>query len=90
MYKSHLFICTNAPDNPEKCGNKNSEQLLKKVKEHFKTKGDANIRINKSGCLGCCENGIAAVLYPKGSWFLKLSADDSEKLIQAIEVRSGK
>lgn len=87
--KKHLFICTNAPDLPNrvgKCGYLNADHLLKTVKEACKNRPDAKeIRINKSGCLGQCEHGIAAVLYPEGKWFLDLKAEDSEKLMTALE-----
>jgi (2Fe-2S) ferredoxin len=25
--------------------------------------------VNKSGCLGCCENGVSCVIYPEGIWY---------------------
>jgi (2Fe-2S) ferredoxin len=89
MYKAHLFICNNGPDKKGKCGHKNADELIRKVKDHFrenKSKDpDAQLRINKSGCLGQCEHGIAAVLYPKNEWFLDMTEDDDQKLINAVE-----
>lgn len=74
--KCHLFICTNSPNKPNKCGSKNAELLRQKIKDTCKEKYSAEsaseIRINSAGCLGQCERGIAAVLYPKDQWFYDL------------------
>jgi predicted metal-binding protein len=89
MYKAHLFICNNGPDKKGKCGNKDSDELIQKVKEYFKenkpTDPDVKLRINKSGCLGQCDRGIACVLYPQNQWFLDLTKKDDEVLINAVE-----
>lgn len=49
------------------------------------------IRINASGCLGQCENGIACVIYPQNQWHLNLQMKNSdvdflkEKVKEAVE-----
>ena len=44
-----------------------------------------NIRIQKSGCLDFCENGIACVVYPEGTWY-RLSPDiDVKSLIENLK-----
>lgn len=83
MYKTHLFICTNSPDKPGKCGNKNSEALRREVKEACKQFGK-DVRINASGCLGPCERGINAVLYPDVKWFYELTDKDAGLLVDAV------
>ncbi len=82
MYKTHVFVCTNGSDKPGKCGNKNSEALRQELKQ--KCKGLPDVRINSSGCLGFCEKGIAAVIYPQAKWFFELTDADCEKLLQAV------
>jgi (2Fe-2S) ferredoxin len=87
-YKAHLFICTNdrGPGaKRESCCPKGSEELRRQVKEMCRAKGLKNVRINASGCLDQCEQGIAAVLYPKGKWFLGLKPGDAETLVAAVE-----
>jgi predicted metal-binding protein len=85
-YKAHLFICTNSPDRTGKCGSKNSEELRKRLKDRCKKEfAPGALRVNSSGCLGACENGIAAVLYPQQEWFLNLTLDSGEDtLIEAL------
>jgi len=83
----HLFICTNEREKGESCGEKGSCELRDEVKKRCKKalKGtDVRIRVNASGCLGHCSEGIAAVLYPRGEWKVNLtekSADELEKWV---------
>jgi len=85
-HQAHLFICINGAGVPGKCGSKDSEKLFLKAKEIGRTKnwGDS-VRINKSGCLGQCENGIACVIYPKGEWHLHQDSEAAPRLIEAVE-----
>ncbi|GIL17962.1 MAG: ferredoxin [Oligoflexia bacterium] len=86
MYKAHLFICTNAPENPAKCGHKNAEKLHAALKEKCsKMPWAKDVRINKSGCLGPCERGINAVLYPQNKWFHELKESDVDLLFAEVE-----
>lgn len=84
-FKAHLFVCTNSPDKEGKCGHKNSELLRRQVKELASKQAWAkDVRINSAGCLGFCEHGIAAVLYPQNEWLLDLKESDSEKLLSLV------
>ena len=69
-------MCTNSPNKNNKCGSKNAEPLRQKIKDLCKEKYSADlaseIRVNSAGCLGQCERGIAAVMYPAGQWFYDL------------------
>ncbi|PIS10836.1 MAG: 2Fe-2S ferredoxin [Bdellovibrio sp. CG10_big_fil_rev_8_21_14_0_10_47_8] len=84
-YKQHLFICTNSPDREGKCGSKGSEELRLALKQRCGKEFGKDVRVNASGCLGHCERGIAAVLYPQGEWFLDLAKEDQEVLFRAVQ-----
>jgi predicted metal-binding protein len=84
MYKTHLFICTNSPDKPGKCGHKNSEALKKELKEACKNEFGKAVRVSSSGCLGYCERGINAVIYPSEKWFFELTDQDGGLLLDAV------
>ena len=89
-FKAHLFICTNdrGPDaKRECCMAKGSQEFRDRVKALCKERNLAKgtVRVNSAGCLDQCEYGIAAVLYPKGEWFLNLKPGDEEKLVAAVE-----
>ena len=92
MYRQHVFICTNgkgetADPNAKKprCGWKNSEQLRADLKAECAQRFGKNVRINSAGCLGQCERGIAAVIYPQAEWFYELTNSDAQKFLGKIK-----
>lgn len=86
-YKAHLFICTNKKDGKPCCADKDAENFRKKVKDLAKEKWGRKVRVNAAGCLDRCDEGITAVLYPQGEWFvgLKNKGEDCDRMIEAIE-----
>lgn len=80
--KAHLFVCTHLRQTGESCAAKGSVILRDALKKSCKRPG---LRVNASGCLGHCEEGIAAVLYPMGKWFTHLNQQSTEVLSQAID-----
>lgn len=87
-YERHVFICGH--ERPEgasrpSCKKRGSLELLSMIKAEGREQGLENIRIQKSGCLDFCENGIACVVYPKGTWY-RLSPDvDVKSLIENLK-----
>ena len=70
--KKHVFVCVNERNerNPKGCcASKDSLKIMTQLKRTIKDKGIKDIRVNKSGCLGCCENGVSCVIYPEGTWY---------------------
>lgn len=84
----HAFICTKCSSKRER---KSSDKLsdAKSLRDATKKKAKKlfgkSVRINKSGCLGKCDNGIAAVLYPTSKWLIELDREDSDTVIEAIQ-----
>jgi (2Fe-2S) ferredoxin len=89
---SHFFICTNHREVGEDCSKKGSLELFQKVKDAVKSDPSlsAKAKVSKSGCLGFCSVGIAAVHYPEGKWITELKKDDSEKLLEEIRIKINK
>ena len=87
-YERHVFICGH--ERPEgasrpSCKKRGSLELLSVVKSEGREQRLQNIRIKKSGCLDFCENGIACVVYPEGTWY-RLSSDiDVKSLIENLK-----
>ena len=79
--KGHLFICCRKRENKQCCQEKASEELVQRLKKWSKElKIDNSIKISSSSCLGDCEKGIAACLYPQNQWFSHISLDDEKEL----------
>lgn len=83
--KAHLFVCTNEKKGSY-CGDKGGAKLRSRVKDRSKENPDwkGQVRINSSGCLGRCEDGIVAVLYPSNQWFTNLDSKDDDVLVEAV------
>ncbi len=87
FFNKHLFICTNTRDNGESCGAKGAAELRDSVKKACKAANpfpDQKFRVNAAGCLGICERGIAAVLYPDGKWLVDLQSGDTQTVLEFL------
>ncbi|MCO5142172.1 MAG: (2Fe-2S) ferredoxin domain-containing protein [Oligoflexia bacterium] len=81
---THLFICTNDKGaGKQSCGQKQSVNMRAELKTMCRDL--EGVRINAAGCLGRCEVGIAAVLYPEGKWFENLETNDIQKLYSEVQ-----
>lgn len=92
-FDAHLFVCTNKRASGEaSCGMSGGDELraaLKKaVAERPHWKG--RVRVNMAGCLGFCEQGVVAVVYPSGKWLTRLKGQDVDACLAAIEAELGR
>lgn len=89
--KAHLFVCTNIKKEGKSCGALGSQELRDSLKKNIGKIltadgiNNSGIRINSSGCLGHCENGIAAVCYPSGTWKTNLQKNDVDELVDLVK-----
>ncbi|MEL0331691.1 MAG: (2Fe-2S) ferredoxin domain-containing protein [Candidatus Poseidoniales archaeon] len=68
----HAFICGHdRPDGAARpsCLAKGSLDLMRELKQQVRAGTDANVRVQKSGCLDHCEFGPTCVVYPEGAWY---------------------
>jgi (2Fe-2S) ferredoxin len=86
VYERHIFVCTNRrdPQNPKgSCAHSGSEQILDKFKKEIHERGlKTRMRANSSGCLDCCKNGPAVVVYPEGVWYRVPTEADAQEIIE--------
>ncbi|MBI2605183.1 MAG: (2Fe-2S) ferredoxin domain-containing protein [Deltaproteobacteria bacterium] len=86
-FEAHLFICTNRRENGECCAAKGSVELRELVKQlcDDPSRGwQGRVRVNASGCLNHCKEGISAVLYPQSEWRLHLTKESAPELIAML------
>jgi (2Fe-2S) ferredoxin len=86
--EAHLFVCTNHREGGKKsCAGSGSVELRNELKQlcQSESKGwHGRVRVNTAGCLGRCEEGIVAVLYPKGEWLTELTTQSAPVLEAAL------
>jgi predicted metal-binding protein len=79
QYDLHILVCSNTKEKGQSCGPKGGQDIVDHLKVWTKS-GESGlkgkIRVNKSGCLGKCESGVACVAYPKGEWVLEATSSD--------------
>jgi len=85
-YTKHIFFCVNQRANNEACCNDiGAEQFCTYAKTLIKAlglAGKAGIRVNKSGCLGRCDDGPVVVVYPEGIWYRYETQQDIDEIIE--------
>ncbi|MCX7899783.1 MAG: (2Fe-2S) ferredoxin domain-containing protein [Methylocystis sp.] len=79
-WRRHFFVCTNKRDDGRPaCGDHGAKEAAIGAKAAMKalpfTQRDG-VRVSQSGCLGRCEHGPVAVVYPQGKWISYASADE--------------
>jgi (2Fe-2S) ferredoxin len=83
--KRHVFVCTGTS-----CTKNNSEATLAKFWEVLAAKGllygkrgsmDAPVIVTTCGSVGLCQIGPAVLIYPEGTWYYGVTADDVEEIV---------
>ena len=87
-YKRHVFVCTHERDSDATrpcCSARGSLEVMKKLKMAAKKQQITDARVQKSGCLDFCENGISCVVYPEGTWYSIKNPDrDIPKILEHL------
>jgi (2Fe-2S) ferredoxin len=86
-FDMHVFICGHSrPDDATRpnCCSKNSLGMLTELKKKVRESGVKGVRVQKSGCLDYCENGISCVIYPMAEWYSLQGEKDLEALLERI------
>lgn len=82
----HVFVCESCryqTADGSYCHPETAQILRKRVKELCKAaSGKEDLRINGSACLGNCETGINAVIYPAGQHIQYLQEGDEQRLAE--------
>jgi (2Fe-2S) ferredoxin len=83
----HVLVCTNTrpPGNPKgSCGEKGADALVDAWKALVREQGlDERVMVNRTSCLKHCSRGVAVAVYPDGTWYGGVRAEDLAELHQA-------
>ena len=86
-FDTHVFICGHSRSDDAtrpNCCSKNSLGMLTELKKRVRDTGVKGIRVQKSGCLDFCENGISCVIYPMAEWYSLQGEKDIDTLLERI------
>ena len=86
FYNKHIFFCTNTrPNGKKSCGqtelNKQCYRHAKDSLRDAKKLGKGKLGVSETRCLGRCEFGPLAVVYPDNIWYKINSIEDVDSII---------
>ncbi|MGB0453547.1 MAG: (2Fe-2S) ferredoxin domain-containing protein [Bacteriovoracaceae bacterium] len=87
-FQNHIFICTRCSykgEDGEQTTPEQAQELRKTLKkEILEIHPKDKVRVNASGCLGQCDNGVSCVIYPEQTWILGNDPRKPETLKQSL------
>jgi (2Fe-2S) ferredoxin len=91
-YHKHIFICTNqrAPGaSRPSCGEAHGMEIVTAFKQKLKERNlPIRVRAQKAGCLDICDFGQTIVVYPDGVFYVGVTVNDVEEIIEEHIVNS--
>ncbi|MDP6850711.1 MAG: (2Fe-2S) ferredoxin domain-containing protein [Planctomycetota bacterium] len=84
LAKKILFVChaQRPPAVGESCGSQGAADFLQRATETLQAKMLwGPLRALASGCLGTCDRGPWAVVYPDNIWYHGFTPDDAEEIV---------
>ncbi len=77
MVRSHVLICGGTG-----CTSSGSAKLQELFAQHLEANGLAEeVKIVQTGCFGLCALGPVVIIYPEGTFYSRVEADDVEEIV---------
>lgn len=84
-FQRHIFFCCNQRTNgSDCCAQHNATEMLNYAKDRVAElglKGAGKVRVSKAGCLGRCDHGPVAVVYPDAVWYTYIDREDIDEIV---------
>lgn len=84
-YNKHIFFCNNIrADNTACCAQHGGQKMYRYAKDKCRDEGKlgaGKIGVSESRCLGRCEFGPVAVVYPDNIWYQYNNKTDIDEII---------
>ena len=87
FYKRHIFFCNNVRTDGKQCWSENNaKEMYRYAKDKCRasgTLGKGKLGVSESRCLGRCENGPVAVVYPDNIWYQNIDEEDIDESMES-------
>ena len=84
-YNRHIFFCNNVrSDDKACCSQLGAKQMYRYAKDKCRDEGllgEGKIGVSESRCLGRCEHGPVAVVYPDNVWYQYIDEEDIDEIV---------
>ncbi len=78
IYRSHVLICKGTG-----CTASGSQEVMEAFEKEIKKRDlDKEVRVVQTGCLGLCELGPNVLIYPEGSYYCRVKAEDIPEIVE--------
>ena len=65
------------------CSASGSQEVMKRLQEEIAKKGlSEEINVVKTGCHGFCENGPLVIVYPEGTFYVRVKPEDVPEIVE--------
>ena len=85
-FEKYIFICLNerAEDHPRGCcSSRGAVEVFDEFKKQIKErKLRYKFRVNRAGCMECCEAGPSVMIHPDNVWYGNLKVEDVTEIIE--------
>ena len=76
-FRSHVLLCAGAG-----CVSSGCHAVAEAMEQRIAELGlDQEVKVIRTGCMGACDLGPVAVVYPEGVFYQKLTADDGRLIV---------
>ena len=77
LYRAHVLVCGGTG-----CSSSGSAELIKRFEEQIEKNGlDKEVKVVRTGCFGLCEAGPVVIVYPEGTFYSRIKADDVDEIV---------
>ena len=77
MYRSHVLVCGGTG-----CTSSGSQRIIDTLNEEIKKNGlDTEVQVVKTGCFGLCALGPIMIIYPEGTFYSMVKAEDIPEIV---------
>jgi len=87
FYKHHIFFCNNVRTNGKQCCSQSgAKEMYRYTKDKCRANaslGEGRFGVSESRCLGRCENGPVAVVYPDNVWYQYIDEEDIDEILES-------
>jgi len=76
-FRSQVLCCTGTG-----CTSSGSRNIIKRFEEEIENAGlEKEVKVVPTGCFGLCEKGPVVIIYPEGSFYSHIKADDVPRIV---------